>query len=426
MPARRLLQLTLTVGLLLLSAAAGAHARSLSHSSWTWSGTTAQLQVRFKQLTMAETIVGPGLEGGAIGPRELANMRRFARSRVLAGVGVSQGGTPCELSLEPGPARIVGDLLIVDGSCRCPEDVAQSGARISVDLFPDFGVSHTHLAVVRLGQEQKEAALGRLQPELVLSGAREAAPVAGSWLTFLRTGVVHILVGYDHLVFLLMLLLIGWLRSRNQRDMLRDLAWMASAFTVGHSLTLALAATGLVRPNGPTVELLIALSIIVLTLESLIVLEQGSRRAHTIAAAILLAIPAAALAGVINHPVLALLGLALFSMAYLEWARHQAQRAADEPRPLALRCGVTCAFGLIHGFGFAGVLLDTKLSGGALVSALLSFNVGVELGQLVVLAFAALLLWKIRATRWRRLTVQLGAALTFFLACYWLGLRALA
>ena len=150
------------------------------------------------------------------------------------------------------------------------------------------------------------------------------------WLEFFKLGVEHILTGYDHLLYLAALIL-GCSRFRL-------VAGIVTAFTFSHSLTLALATLGLVSPSSALIEQAIAATIVFVALENL-------------------------------------------------WLRGR------EPR---LRQGVAFAFGLIHGFGFAGVLADLGIGGekGAVVVPLLSFNLGVEAGQLILIACVLpLLLW---------------------------------
>jgi hydrogenase/urease accessory protein HupE len=149
---------------------------------------------------------------------------------------------------------------------------------------------------------------------------------------YLRHGVEHILFGYDHLLFVLALILI--VRS------MKILLWTVTAFTVAHSITLALATLGFVHVPAPPVEACIALSILLLAVE-IVRLQRGETSLT----------------------------------ARWPWL-------------------VAFCFGLLHGFGFASALQDIGLPRGDIPLALFSFNVGVELGQLAfiaaVLAAAAL------------------------------------
>ena len=160
----------------------------------------------------------------------------------------------------------------------------------------------------------------------------QATPSAGEVAaTYLRLGVEHILFGYDHLLFVLALVILvrGW----------RRVAVTVTAFTVAHSITLAAATLGLVNVPGPPVEAAIALSIMLVAVEIL-----NARR-----------------------------GQASFA-ARLPWL-------------------VAFSFGLLHGFGFAGALVEVGLPQHAIPIALLFFNVGVEIGQLIFVAAILSLLW---------------------------------
>ena len=137
-------------------------------------------------------------------------------------------------------------------------------------------------------------------------------------------GIEHILFGFDHLLFVLALILI--VRSG------RVLLWTITAFTIAHSITLSLATLGVVHVPGPPVEATIALSILLLACE-IVRLQRG-----------------------------------------------QASLTAQWPWIVAF------SFGLLHGFGFAGALTEIGLPQGDIPLALFVFNVGVEVGQLIFIA----------------------------------------
>jgi hydrogenase/urease accessory protein HupE len=147
---------------------------------------------------------------------------------------------------------------------------------------------------------------------------------------FLPAGIHHILVGPDHLLFLIGLLLLG--------GTIRQLAYVVTAFTVAHSLTLSLAALNLVSPPARIIEPAIALSIVYVGADNLLVREGRDVRA---------------------------------------W--------------------IAFGFGFIHGFGFANVLREMDLPARALGWSLFSFNVGVEIGQLLVVAVVATALGALRS-----------------------------
>ena len=154
-----------------------------------------------------------------------------------------------------------------------------------------------------------------------------AAPTGGAFAVFaafVGHGVAHILFGYDHLLFVLALMLI----VRNTRALILTV----TAFTVAHSITLALAALGVVHVPGPPVEAAIAFSIVLVAAE-ILRLRAG-----------------------------------------------QTSLTASRPWLIAF------CFGLLHGFGFAGALSEIGLPRSELPLALFGFNVGVELGQLAFIA----------------------------------------
>ena len=197
-----------------------------------------------------------------------------------------------------------------------------------------------HDAAGRLGNEQLlRASADTFEIEPPKLGTPETAPPS-TFLGFLRMGIEHILTGYDHLLFLGALLIV----SRNFVSSLK----IISCFTLGHSITLALATLNVVNLSGRIVEPLIAASIIYVSAENL--LKRG------------------------------------------------------EPRGRYL---LTFAFGLVHGLGFASALreMGVGVDGGGVLVPLLGFNLGVELGQLSVAAVVLPIFWMLRpkplwTTRW--------------------------
>jgi hypothetical protein len=153
----------------------------------------------------------------------------------------------------------------------------------------------------------------------------------GVFPKFLRLGIGHILTGYDHLLFLLALL-VGCRR-------VKPMLGIITGFTLAHSLTLALAAMDVVRLKSSIVEPLIAASIVIVGIENLV--WSGTAKG---------------------------------------------------------RWQVACAFGLIHGFGFASALREVGLgaNGSPVLAPLVSFNLGVEIGQIAVAAFVLPLLFGLR------------------------------
>ncbi len=199
--------------------------------------------------------------------------------------------------------------------------------------------------------------------------------VAATAKSFVREGVVHLLTGYDHLLFLLSLILIAGLTAR--RDGLRsaaaDIGWLVTAFTLGHSISLCAAALGWVALPSTWVEAAIAASIVL--------------------------------------------------VAGLNLARPE----APTRKTLRGRNLLAAVFGLVHGFGFSSVLADVGLPSAHRVLALLSFNVGIELGQIacVLALLLPLALWAQRPS-YARYGVQAGSLAIALCGCTWLVERTLA
>ena len=184
---------------------------------------------------------------------------------------------------------------------------------------------------------------------------------------FIREGMEHLLIGYDHLAFLLMLVLAqlsGHARSCGVRNQLLALVKLITAFSVAHTLTLFMSATKLVSLPSAWVEVVIALTVML-----------------------------AALANVSG-------------------------------RGKILRWQLAFVFGLIHGFGFANVLGEINLQQVSFMISLLGFNLGLELAQLgLVLAVFPLLLWLRRRAKWYGYLSAACCGPTFLLSLWWVFQR---
>ncbi len=259
-------------------------------------------------------------------------------------------------------------VLLLRGACP-----AKAGT-LSVDytLLAEFDPQHKGLLALRHAGATRSVILDpeHARQELILGES-------GRWRQFadyVRQGVWHIWIGFDHILFLLSLLLPAVLLYRGRewvgRDGVRhaalDVVRVVTAFTVAHSITLTLAALGVVALPSRLVESVIAASVIVAALNNI--------------------------------------------------------------RPLYQRARVLFAFGfgLLHGFGFASVLADLGLPQGALLLSLVGFNVGVELGQLAIVAVFLPLAYVLRnGLFYRRIVMLGGSAAIALLATLWLAERAL-
>jgi hydrogenase/urease accessory protein HupE len=212
---------------------------------------------------------------------------------------------------------------------------------IEAVLFPYDRNHQTFVNLYQGGRLVTQAIVDAAQPRFQHRAGGEVGVLAVVG-RFAAAGVHHILIGWDHLLFLVGLLLLG--------GNLRQLVLVVSCFTIGHSVTLSVAAMGLASPPARIIEPAIALSIVFVGADNLL-----------------------------------------------------ARPGARDVRPL-----VALAFGLIHGFGFAGVLREIGLPSQGLGWALFSFNLGVEVGQLLVVLLVS---WGLAALRGRSERVGRGLVL---------------
>ncbi len=273
------------------------------------------------------------------------------------------------LQIDGCPLRIVGRGLErrSDGAyaaLQLASDCVVTGALPAIRYSLLREVDPTHRGIARIEQAGQASVVRLLDPtELV------AAPSADR-LAFLLDGVHHILTGYDHVLFLLCLLLPavirrvpggGWQPVERLSQAVLPVIGIVSAFTLAHSITLGLAAAKLVSLPAALIEPAIAVTIVL--------------------------------------------------------------AALDNIRPVfpVRRVVVTFCFGLIHGFGFAGVLGELNLPTWQFVWALLEFNLGLELGQLTIVVLATAALFALRARpAYRPVVVRGGSLAAIGVGVLWL------
>jgi hypothetical protein len=239
--------------------------------------------------------------------------------------------------ISPGKAQIIedtpNDLLTWQ-----TVDKPTTNWEVLSRLYPEDPTSVTVVTFLNEGRCTKETILDSIHPNL-----RERHPQRTRLavaFSYLNDGILHILSGPDHILFVIGLLLMG--------GSLRSLLRIITAFTVAHSITLSLSATGIFAPSPKIVEPLIALSIVAIAIENL---------------------------------------------------RQIRLRSASQASRPDFRPGYAFAFGLVHGFGFAGALSEIGLEIQSLWLALASFNVGVECGQAMIVLAAAPLIAKLATTK---------------------------
>lgn len=267
-----------------------------------------------------------------------------------------------------------GAYTVLPLTAVCPPAGAIGALEIEYRLFADLDPQHRGLLKLQNRQSTRTAVLG---PQAsVQQFSMDAAQTGSGWRAFVdyvREGVWHIWIGFDHILFLLSLLLpaVGVWANRRWRPVERlpqagwDVVRIVTAFTVAHSITLTLATLGWVSLPSRLVESAIAASVILAALNNL-------------------------------------------------WPLFQAKR-----------WWVAFVFGLVHGFGFASVLADLGLPQEVLALALVGFNIGVELGQLAIVAvFLPVAYLMRRSLFYRRWLLMGGSLLIALLAAVWLVERA--
>lgn len=367
------------VGLVFLLVATAVNAHKPSDSYLTITGIQdgqneqeqlqAQWDIALKDLEM---LVGlDANHNGEITWGEVKAQREAITQHALAHLTISADGQACPATLRQLQVdqHSDGAYAVLNLGLGCPGDASK--LIIKYSLLFDRDPTHRGLVLYRGAGVSSTHVIKPDDTALTLY-----TDGGNLWVTlkdFIANGVFHILNGFDHLLFLLTLMLPAVLVWRNRqwqpvarfRPALFGILKIVTAFTVAHSITLWLAVMGVIALPSRLIESLIAVSILITALNNL-------------------------------RPILP---LSLWSVAF--------------------------AFGLIHGFGFASVLMDLGLTGGGLAVSLFGFNVGVELGQMAVVALLFPMAYLLRGTGFYRWGVlYAGSLAAAVLAAIWLYERA--
>ena len=386
--------------MLLTGTAAEAHTRSQSHSVWEFNGTTVDVIMTIPDIELDRITAG---DAAARDER----VKEYLARRIYP----AQHGNACALVPPIESLSAVAGFRKYDFTFTCP---TATDLEIHFSAFFDLIPSHTNFAQVQnaLTGEFTEQLLTVDHQTVDVTGDEGSRLKSARFFEFIRMGIMHILTGVDHMSFLLGLVLI----SRR----LRDLLFVVTGFTIGHSLTLALAVTGVLRPHAEYIDALVALTIGLIGAENLVVQTRRSTGiVVTVAAGTLLMAVSAAL-GWGGLPSLLVLGAGLFTCSYLMISGH----LRDAGR---LRMFITLIFGLIHGFGFAADLLQLQLPTERLAELLVGFNIGVEIGQISLVAAATLcvvLLRKAHLALPRPIVVDVASAFLVGLGVFWFVQRS--
>lgn len=307
----------LTSVLMAASGSAGAHTVGVSRGEYRPEGSSLRAELTFARPELASAVAGLDIDGdGRLSAQEVASGHELIGAAVLSGLEVKAAPGPCRGELES-VSLVSNDGVIVGLRYRCAG--SPSTFQLRLPLLASLSQGHRHLVTVRSAAAASPVSqvVYEADPLFEVTAAPTASGDAGVAGPLFALGIEHILAGADHLIFLLGVILVG--------GRFRALVLAVTAFTLAHSITLALATLDYWVPSPDLVEPLIALSIVYVGIENWFV-KDGSRR----------------------------------------WL-------------------LTFPFGLIHGFGFAGALQEVALPAAQLPLALLSFNLGVETGQLLAL-----------------------------------------
>ena len=290
------------------------------------------------------------------------------------GLQISASGINCSLSkVDLQVSQLAdGNYLSAQWFPKCPiiTDIANTNFTLRYNLIFQQDSLHRGLLKIDLPNLQSSALLSPERPEtqvsLVESGTLR---VFGRYII---EGIWHIWIGIDHILFLISLLLLAplqtsrlritqWSAAQQARPVMLDVLAVVTAFTLAHSITLGLTVLKWFTPPTNLVEFAIALSVVLAAMNNLLGINSLKR----------------------------------WRLAFI--------------------------FGLIHGFGFANVLLDLGLPANAIVAALGGFNIGVELGQLVIVLVFLPLAWLLRRTfLYRWLVVVGGSIVIILIGTYWI------
>ncbi|MFU2512158.1 HupE/UreJ family protein [Pseudoalteromonas sp. ASV78] len=251
--------------------------------------------------------------------------------------------------------------VVIALQLACPTAASNDALTLAYTAF--FETDANHKAIVTINQQTR--VISKDNPAQTFDFA------TSSYLTtfnqYVYQGVLHIWLGLDHILFLIALLLTcvlvrktsKWQGIESKATIFKHTAWIVTAFTLAHSITLTATAMQLVSPNSRWVELGIAISVLFAALNNI-------------------------------------------------W-------------PLVIRLGwVTFAFGLLHGMGFASVLGELGLSSDYQLLSVLAFNLGVEIGQLAILVVALpVLIWARNYQWYQKWVMPAGSLVIAIIAVQW-------
>jgi len=356
-------------------AQAPAHKASDAYLTWRVDGAVIEQRIDIALRDIDRDLALDADDDGQLSWGEVRSRWSEIERLAAASVHVDADGQACVVAARATPqldAHVDGRYAVLQSTLRCARPVR----RLGVDYRLFAASDPTHRGIARIVAEHEDSAV------LVPAAGPQSWPLAAEplrdrprgLLGFVAEGAHHIAIGLDHILFLVTLLIVAvwrregraWLPRATAGSAWRETLRLVTAFTLAHSLTLGLATAGVLAPPSRWVESLIAASVLVAAVDNLWPLLPGPR-----------------------------------------WP-------------------IVSVFGLVHGFGFAGPLQDLGLHDGNLALPLLGFNVGVELGQLALIALLLPLACIFRRERLYELAVvRAGSAGVALLALTWTVERSL-
>lgn len=287
-------------------------------------------------------------QDGFLEHREILERRELVESRILEHFAIRNNG-------QMGGARISNFQVLPTGQLSIESEHRFEEPLKAIELQSTFheltAYDHRVFCSLEYEGETQEYFFDLQHPRREVDLTSAGAGTVQQMGRFLLLGVEHIFTGYDHVAFLIGLLILG--------GTLRSLIGIVSSFTIAHSITLSLATLGVIALPTRFVESAIAVSICYIALENIILPETDGR-----------------------------------------WK-------------------ITFFFGLIHGFGFSNILREMNLPRSALFTSLFSFNFGVEVGQVMIIAFLFPLIFYIARQSWHRAAVTAVSSLIAVLGLIW-------
>jgi len=385
-----------------------AHSKSQSHSSW-WIGEgTVSVIFRLK-VRDATFILDPEKQGQMLGPAVISSFTN--------GVDIKNSAGACDLSddwrlqhANPGEYEISAEF-------QCPTDDALT---IAMPVLSSLSSSHLHFAKISTKQGIQADHLITSDQSVIELNLSENIPqsISGRIFQYILIGVEHISFGPDHIAFLIGILLLSY--------SVKSLLILVTGFTIGHSISLALAISGVIAPDIRIIEILIGFTVLLVGAEVFARRYGAYLLLYGLLSFCLLLMLVINLIYAGQHdrglPVLILILLAVFSFLKLNLS-------GEIEKGYGLNLMVTIMFGLIHGVGFADALAQYDLNAQNLWVSLVGFNLGVELGQILILMLIAVVIHILNRAQYHRaiiLSGDISAVVLCAIGTFWFISRGIA